>query len=56
MMLAGRQQYLSSSPAEVSAAISGAGGAPLPLPDEGLIAGFRSNGRSAAELHYAQTE
>jgi hypothetical protein len=43
MMLAGRQQYLSSSPPPKSARqLVGRGGAPLPLPDEGLIAGFRS--------------
>jgi hypothetical protein len=43
MNLAGKKQYLSSTPAEVSAAIRAAGGTPLPIPTEGFleaIAGF----------------
>ena len=38
ILLAGKKQFVSNTPAEVSAAIAAAGGTPLPLPADGLLA------------------
>ena len=50
MLLGGKKQFLSSTPADVSAAIAAGGGNPLPIPADGVLATLSGYAARVKEL------